>query len=119
MNDIYKLDDDSVNNSSVVYKVFLENEKTMLVLGDLAYLGGEELLKDYKNDMDKLKSDIVVMAHHGQGGVSEEVYKAIDPEVAIWPTTEKIYMNADKKYNTDDTKKWLSDINIKYNILSY
>lgn len=119
MNDIYKVDHDSVNNSSIVYKVFLENTKTMIVLGDLAYLGGEELIKDYKDDMDKLKSDIVVMAHHGQGGVGEEVYKAINPEVAIWPTTEKIYMNTDKNYHTDDTKKWLSDIGVKYNVLSY
>lgn len=119
MNDVYKIDEDSVNNSSVVYKVFLESKKTMIVLGDLAYLGGEELLKDYKGDMDKLKSDIVVMAHHGQGGVGEDVYKAISPEIAIWPTTEKIYMNIDKKYHTDDTKKWINDIGTKYNILSY
>ena len=30
MNDIYKLDHDSVNNSSIVYKVFLENTKTII-----------------------------------------------------------------------------------------
>ena len=119
MNNIYKLDHDSVNNSSVVYKVFLEDKKTMIVLGDLAYEGGKKLIEDYKNNMEDLKSDIVVMAHHGQAGVGEEVYKAISPEVAIWPTTEKIYMNTDNNYSTNDTKKWMSDIGVKYNILSY
>ena len=119
MNDLYKIDTDSVNNSSIVYKVYFENAKSMMVLGDLAYLGGEKLLEDYKDDIDKLKSDIVVMAHHGQAGVGEEVYKAISPEVAIWPTTEKIYMNTDNNYSTNDTKKWMSDIGVKYNILSY
>lgn len=115
MNDLYEVDDDRVNNSSIVYKVS-KNGKSMIVLGDLAYEGGIKLLNDKEKD---LKSDIVVMAHHGQAGVGEDVYKAINPSVAIWPTTEKLYLNEENKYSTDDTKRWLSDIGVKYNILSY
>ncbi len=48
MNNKYLIDDDCINNSSIVFKVYIE-DKTMMVLGDLAYEGGISFLKDYKN----------------------------------------------------------------------
>ena len=111
MNDVYKLDEDGINNSSIVYKAYM-GDKTMIVFGDLALKGGEELLKDRGNE---LKSDIVVLAHHGRGGVGEDVYKAVDPEIVIWPTTEKIY-NSDGGM---ETRSWFEKMNIKKEVLSF
>ena len=116
MNNPYMLNHDPINNSSIVYKISI-NGIDMMVLGDLAYYGGEELLKEYteNNELDKLKSDIVVMAHHGQSGVDYSVYNAISPEIALWPTTKEIYENADGKYRTNETKSFVSKLGILYN----
>lgn len=117
MNNIYKLDSDSINNSSIAYKVDIE-DKTMMILGDMGYEAGELFYKEYADNND-LESDIVVMAHHGQGGVDYPVYQKISPIIALWPTTEYIYENKSHKLHTDDTKKWLQDLGVKENILSY
>lgn len=42
---------------------------------------------------DKLKADAVQLAHHGNWGVTEDVYKAINPKVAFVNATEKLYNN--------------------------
>ena len=112
LNTPYRLNHDVINNSSIVYKAYIEN-KTMIVLGDLAYYGGEKLIEDYEGT-NKLKSDIVVIAHHGQNGVDYPVYKKISASIALWTTTKNIYENKQKKYNTDETKKWMEELNTKY-----
>ena len=117
MNNIYLLDSDSINNTSITYKASIEN-KTMIILGDLGYEAGELYYKEYE-DSDELKSDIVVLAHHGQGGVDFPIYQKIAPIIALWPTTEYIYENKSGKLHTNDTKKWLQDLEVKENILSY
>lgn len=117
MNNIYKLDQDSINNTSIVYKLDIEN-KSMIVLGDLGYEAGELLYKEYEYD-NELKSDIVVMAHHGQGGAGFSVYEKIAPTIALWPTTEYIYENKSHKLQTDDTKRWLEILGVEENIFSY
>ena len=108
MNNTYLIDDDCINNSSIVYKVNIEN-KTMMVLGDLAYEAGMAFEKEYKNSKE-LKSDIVVMAHHGQGGVDKSVYEKISPKFALWPTTDKIFNNTSENYKTNEVRKWMEDI---------
>ena len=116
INDMYKLDSDPINNSTIVYKVYFE-DYSLLSLGDLGYYGGEKLMENIDNI--KLKSDIVVVSHHGQNGVSEDFYKVVIPKIAIWPTTKKIFENLDKIYNTEDTIEALENVKTKYNIKTY
>lgn len=116
MNEMYKLDSDPINNSTIVYKVYFE-DYSLLSLGDLGYYGGEKLLENIDNE--KLKSDIVVVSHHGQNGVSNDFYKVVEPQIAIWPTTKKIFENFDKKYNTEDTIEILENVKTKFNFKSY
>ena len=108
MNNKYLIDDDCINNSSVVYKVYIE-DKTMIVLGDLAYEGSIAFEKEYQNNIE-LKTDIVVMSHHGQSGADKSLYEKISPAYALWPTTDKIYNNSNDKYKTNEVKKWMEDI---------
>ena len=84
----------------------------MIVMGDLSLLGGEKLLNDRG---DELKSDIVVLAHHGRGGVGEDVYRKMDPEIVIWPTTEKIYNSEGGML----TRSWFDKMNVKKEVLSF
>ncbi|MFA6948983.1 MAG: MBL fold metallo-hydrolase, partial [Eubacteriales bacterium] len=86
-----------VNNSSIVIKMTLGG-KTVMFLGDLGVEAGEKLLGMYG---EKLKSDYCQMAHHGQNGVTREVYAAVAPECCLWCTPQWLWdNNAGKGYNT-------------------
>lgn len=115
LNNMYMLDEDSINNTSIVYRVNIFGVK-MLILGDLGYDGGDKLISE--TEKEKLESDICVLSHHGQNGVPLRLYGIINPKICIWPTTKKIYENTNKKYNTDDTKAFLNKLNVE-NIVTY
>lgn len=105
MNDRYELGSDKGNNAGIVYKIYI-NGKSILFLGDMAEEGGNRLLADVGAEL--LKSDIVQMAHHGQNGVGEAVYKAIDPEICLWPTPKWLWESAGNRYRIAETKNWIS-----------
>ena len=109
----------AINNSSMVIKMYLER-KTVLFLGDT---GAESSKKLIKNESEKLESDIVQMAHHGQNGATEELYKLIKPKICLWPTPEWLWNN-DKgegedsgNWKTKETRKWMEELNVKQNII--
>lgn len=73
----------AINNSSLVTQ-FITHKNKVLFLADLGVEGGDKLLEN--NNAEVLKSSYVQMAHHGQAGVSREVYEVIEPKYAFWPT---------------------------------
>ena len=93
----------NVNDTSIVLRFHIE-EQTVLFLNDLGSIGGRRLLATYG---DKLKSDIVQMAHHGQAGVNKDVYDTIDADVHLWPTPIWVWNNANKTYQIDEVREWL------------
>lgn len=109
----------AVNNSSMVIKMYVSN-KTVLFLGDTGEESGEKLLKEQGEN---LKSDIVQMAHHGQNGVTEDVYKVINPSICLWPTPEWLWNNDSGggedsgPWKTKITRSWMSKLNVKQNII--
>ena len=145
LNRHFELDQDPINNTSIVFVVQLSGKK-ILILGDLGYDGGTLLLNNsfkFKGDafsdnssfynenhyiryghgnigMPWKSFDIVVLSHHGQNGIDPELYKKFNPKVIVWPTSKDIYENTHGRYYTDDTKKALSEIDsIEYQIKSY
>ena len=116
LNKAYKATSDFVNNSSVVYMVSL-NGTNVVFLGDLARAGGEMLMADH--DLRALKCDVVQLAHHGQNGVDYEVYKALKPSVALWPTPQWLWDNdggsgaGTGPWLTQETKNWMVRLGIK------
>ena len=94
------------NNTSVIYKM-LTSEKDILFLGDAGTDLGAWLIE---NAADDIKSDIVQMAHHGQNGVREACYVAINPSIALWPTTQGIWENASGSYETTTVRGWMEKI---------
>ena len=146
LNNHYELDQDPINNTSVVYLVDIygKNKIQMLIFGDLGYGGGEKIFDEnfkfvkgekmkgyddyWENDyvvreshiVDIDNIDILVLSHHGQNGIDPELYKKFNPKVVIWPTSADIYENVHGKYKTDETKKVLSEMDsIEYQIKSY
>lgn len=104
-----------INNSSMIIKMSI-NDKSMIFLADTGKESGEKLLI---NQGDKLKANIVQMAHHGQNGVNKNVYEKIQPKICLWPTPEWLWNNdPGTGYNTGnwttlDTRSWIEDLNVK------
>lgn len=107
-----------VNNSSLVYKINV-NGVSILILGDLAYDGGKNLLKTCTAE--ELKSDIVQMAHHGQQGVDRDVYAHIAPTTCLWPTPAWLWNNdngggfGSGPWGTLETRRWMESLDVKEN----
>lgn len=117
LNTPYELNEDSINNNCVVYKIFM-NGITVMVLGDLGPGGGSLLLNDLTPD--QLKSDIVQMAHHGQYGVNKDVYAAINPTIALWPCPKWLWDNdsgggkGSGPWKTLETRRWMDELGVRF-----
>lgn len=103
------------NDSSLVFKV-TGGEKSVLFLGDLGPIAGDELLKKQRS---ALKADIVQMAHHGHCCVGKEVYEAVAPEACIWCAQPWLYREpaeveyGERMYGTGRTRQWLEELGVK------
>jgi beta-lactamase superfamily II metal-dependent hydrolase len=105
-----------INNSSAVIRIS-DARKSVLVLGDLGLQGGEKLLKSPLAE--RLPSEYVQMAHHGQNGVSEAFYQCVNPSYCIWPTPKWLWDN-DKgggkgsgHWRTLEVRAWMDKLPIK------
>lgn len=107
-----------VNNSSLVYKIRVSGQQ-ILILGDLAYDGGKDLIKTCTAA--ELKSDIVQMAHHGQQGVDQDAYALIAPTTCLWPTPAWLWNNdngggiGSGPWGTLTTRAWMDALGVKDN----
>ena len=109
----------AINNSSMVIKMKTKNN-TILFLGDTGVESGNKLLEMQK---EKLKVNILQMAHHGQSGVTEEVYDFINPKICLWPTPDWLWINDSGNgedsgpWKTKETRQWIEKLNVKKNII--
>ena len=107
-----------VNNSSMVYKIRVSGQ-SILILGDLAYDGGKDLIKTCTAA--ELKSDIVQMAHHGQQGVDQDAYALIAPTTCLWPSPAWLWNNdngggvGSGSWGTLTTRAWMDALGVKDN----
>lgn len=111
-----------VNNSSLVFKISSSN-KSILFLGDLGKEGGDVVLNTM--GVEKIASDYVQMAHHGQDGVVKEFYKNVNAQYALWPTPTWLWENNldgkgqnSGKWKTPIVRKWMKELDIKRNFVS-
>jgi beta-lactamase superfamily II metal-dependent hydrolase len=106
----------AMNNSSMVFKMNLP-QTSLLFLGDLGHEGGEKLLGG--EFASKLPSDYVQMSHHGQEGVSEAVYQAINPSICLWPTPDWLWDNNKGEgknsgpWKTLEVREWMNKLNVE------
>lgn len=115
MNDRYEPDADHVgnndgNDAGLAYRAVV-NDVSILFLGDLGEVSGQMLLDDV--GAQGLKSDMVQMAHHGQNGVGEAVYRAVDPSICLWPTPQWLWDNENGTFKTPETKSWVQKLDVK------
>lgn len=106
----------ALNNSSLVLRVSDRN-KSVLFFGDLEWEGGRKLLAGPYGD--RLRADYVQMAHHGQRGVDEAVYRAVQPRACLWPTPAWLWENDDGggpdsgPWTTLETRAWMDALGVE------
>lgn len=111
-----------INNSSMVLRMH-DAHKSVLFLGDLGKEGGRKLLAGPYGDM--LPSDYVQMAHHGQNGVEEDVYRKISPRYCLWPTPKWLWDNNagagedSGHYQTKEVRGWMQSLAIEKHYLMF
>lgn len=119
MNQPFRSLHNTFNNGSVAYRVDVGG-KRILFLGDMGWEAGQNLLE--KNKPEELRAQVVQMAHHGQNGVNENVYRAIRPEICLWPTPGWLWDNVKNgqpgagPWQTLTVRKWMEDLGVKRNI---
>ena len=119
MNTPYLFSYNSINNSSVAYMLNI-NGKKALFLGDMGEEAGRQLIAD--NSAETLKCDIVQMAHHGQYGVSLEVYQILQPEICLWSCPEWLWNNDNGggvdsgSWLTIETRRWMAQLGVPYHV---
>lgn len=74
----------SFNDYSAVVRVTVGGQ-SLLFLGDIQKEGSRFLLEEKR---DRLKSTFVQVSHHGFNGATSELYRAIRPEIALFPTPD-------------------------------
>lgn len=117
-----EITDNAINNSSMVIKV--KTPKTsMLFLGDIGIEASNKLLQG--NMKEELRSDIVQVAHHGQAGATEELYKEINPKICLWPTIKWLWDNDigtgenSGPWKTMETREWMERLEVQKNYLAF
>ena len=109
--------DNAINNASIILRLTL-GKKTAMLLGDAGVESGNKLLQKYGT---ALKSDYCQMAHHGQNGVTREVYEAIAPAECLWCTPDWLWNNdRGKGFNTHFFKTvivrgWMDELGVQKN----
>ncbi|HPQ46664.1 MAG TPA: MBL fold metallo-hydrolase [Clostridia bacterium] len=114
----------TVNDTCVVFRLIFPNGKKALFLGDLGFRAGQKLAKRFG---EKLKSEIVQMAHHGQNGAGEDVYKLVRPEICMWTAPMWLYDNnlwyRDKRrknkfdshhFKTVEVRRWMEKLEVRH-----
>ena len=121
LNTPYAIPIDTGNNSSVCYMITI-NGKKLLITGDLPYEAAGKLMEE--RGADKLKADIVQMAHHGQHGGSFAFYSAVNPKYALWPSSQELWNKRKDAFTEDQesytvalTKFWMNKLGVEKNFV--
>ena len=94
------------NEQSMIIRMW-DDTKSVVFLGDSEVERGNRVLAQYK---DYLDCDYLQMAHHGQGGCSEEFYKSINFRVCLWPTPSWVWAPAEGSWlKTWETRRWMDE----------
>lgn len=106
----------AMNNSSIVFRLDTA-DSSVLFLGDLGVEGGNQLIETVPHEM--LRCDYVQMAHHGQQGVTKEVYEIISPKCCLWCTPSWLWDNKGPNgydsgnFKTVVVRGWMSELEVK------
>ncbi len=101
-----EISDDLHNDGSMMFKVYGKKE-SMLFCADVGKRMSEWIMEHYG---EKLPSDYLQMGHHGNGGLSEEFYRKVNPKAAFFDAPAWLFDSEEKKYTSQENKRIMEDI---------
>ena len=99
------------NNANTMSFSLKIADRTILITGDLSLPYEQDMVAWYGSG---LKCDILQVIHHGRTHGSVDVYRVMNPTIAMWPTSEA----SDAEYGMKDYNVWLRE-NVAYNVYCY
>ncbi len=106
------------NSAGLLYDINIDG-KHFIILGDMSEEAGDTLME--AGILDGITCDFVQIAHHGQTGVSDAFYNALNPSYCIWPTNSYIYNAVGSSLSglgTTKTKLCISKLKVKSNFVT-
>lgn len=100
--DVRNISGDYLNDGSVMFKVCGE-EESFLFCADVGVGMSDHLLSKYGEE--KLASTYLQMGHHGNGGLSDAFYQAVQPKVAFFDAPDWLLKDETGKYDTPENVK--------------
>lgn len=99
----------SVNDSCTVLRVHFP-KRDVLFLGDLGCKAGQDFLAVCPPE--KLRCDIVQMAHHGQDGVDRDFYAVVQPKICLYTAPDWLWDNrgGTGPFTTLITRGWMEEL---------
>ncbi len=85
------------NNTSLILRFDIAGQKIMF-LGDAQQVPNDQTALIFGS---YLKSDFVQVAHHGGHGGTNAIYKAVDPKIALFTTTDDIIPTYMEKFTAN------------------
>ena len=78
------IQDNVLNNNSLVFKLVYNNKMSALFTGDIEEYAEKAILELYSNNLEILKSDILKVAHHGSKTSSNEIFLLnVEPQIGL------------------------------------
>ena len=114
LNDLEGYEDyTNINDTTIALLVHFPKRK-VLFLGDLDVDGGKNLLSVCPHE--KLRQDIVQMAHHGQNGADKEFYTHVMPKICLYCAPDWLWENDNGgggdsgPWKTLETRAWMEEL---------
>lgn len=101
-----EISNDLHNDGSLMFKVYGETE-SMLFCSDVGRSMSDWIIEHYGED---LSSDYLQMGHHGNGGLSEEFYRMVQPKVAFFDAPEWLLNSTDENYTFAENRAIMEDM---------
>lgn len=92
-------------------------KRDVLFLSDLEPLGGKDLVASCGKE--KLRCDIVQMAHHGQNALQKDFYELVQPKICLYTAPDWLWDNdPGTGYNTGiwktlETREWMRQLGVQ------
>lgn len=99
----------SINDSCVVLRAHFP-QRDVLFLGDFGLEAGRDFLAVCPPE--KLRCDIVQLAHHGQNGVDKAFYEIVQPKICLYTAPDWLWDNhgGTGPYATLITRGWMEEL---------
>ena len=88
--DVYPIPINSSNHTSSVWRFDFDSGRSFMCLADMSGETSELMAMSYSAEY--LKADIMQPIHHGLLGGNLELYKAIDPDICLWPSPKERFL---------------------------